>query len=118
MKPDAKCSNCGRDFADHNYLANSIDGWQCPDPYYEMGYGYFTSGDPRHFFPDAESCSPAELANHRKACDEWDRGLKTEYRGGCGSHTPFGIGMYRVEFESTFEEADVPEWEREPWELS
>jgi len=32
VKPDAKCANCGRDFADPNYLADSIDKWRCPVP--------------------------------------------------------------------------------------
>lgn len=38
----------------------------------ECVYGFFTGGDPRNFFPDAESCLEDELENHRKACELWD----------------------------------------------
>lgn len=30
--------------------------------------------DPRHFHPDEECCSPAEIAAHRAACEAWERG--------------------------------------------
>jgi len=37
----------------------------------ESGYGYYHGGDPRKFYPDFESCTPEEIAAHKKACEEW-----------------------------------------------
>lgn len=41
-------------------------------------YGGFTGGDPRNFFPDMEMCSEEEIANHKKACEAWDKGKPEE----------------------------------------
>lgn len=38
------------------------------------GYGYYPGGDPRHFHPDEECCTPAEIAAHKAACEAWERG--------------------------------------------
>jgi len=37
-------------------------------------YGHFHGGDPRSFFPDAECCTPDEMAAHRAACEAANRG--------------------------------------------
>lgn len=42
-------------------------------------YGYFHGGDPRNFFPDPECCTAEEMAKHKAACEEWERGEKTEH---------------------------------------
>ena len=72
VRADDKCGNCHRDFADHDYVRDSIDQYKCPQMHQEAVYGYFTGGDPRGFFPDAESCSKKELDNHRRACALFD----------------------------------------------
>ncbi len=40
-------------------------------------YGYFCGGDPRDFSPDAEVCTPEEIANHKAACEAWEKGDRT-----------------------------------------
>lgn len=45
----------------------------------DVTYGYFPGGDPRDFNPDPECCTPEEMARHKAACEEWDRGDKTEH---------------------------------------
>lgn len=67
------------------------------------GYGFFCGGDPRDFVPDEESCSPEELAAHKKACEEADTEEKAR-KLSCPSgwvapgihvtRSPFGIGSY------------------------
>lgn len=42
-------------------------------------YGFFPGGDPRDFTPDPECCTEAELAAHKQACEEWERGDRKEY---------------------------------------
>ena len=77
-----------------------------------MGYGFFCGGDPRKFWPDGESCSETEMANHKAACKLWDeaeaRGETPEPEacpsdflydadGKCVGHVlraPYGIGTY------------------------
>ena len=48
---DQRCCNCGREFADHNYVANSINKYVCPIPGQDVHYGYRASDD---FMPDPE----------------------------------------------------------------
>ena len=83
----------------------------------ESGYGFFCGGDPRRFYPDAESCSEKELANHAAACKLW---TEAEARGekptpeACPSgwvydaegkpfmhvlRAPYGIGGYDYDVE-------------------
>ena len=83
----------------------------------EYGYGFFCGGDPRKFFPDGESCTEKEMANHAAACKLWD---EAEARGetptpeACPSgwvydeagkpvmhilRAPYGIGTYEYEVE-------------------
>jgi len=75
------------------------------------GYGLFPGGDPRRFAPDAQDCSPEEIAKHKAACEAWDAAEKAgrttepvagavhgfiEGVGGfiaCGV-SGFGIGVY------------------------
>jgi hypothetical protein len=81
-------------------------------------FGGYPGGDPRKFFPDPEMSSPEEMENHRKACEAWDRGDRTEPQvmlNGIGpdgtpfhaSIRPFGIGV-------TEEDQDVEEPLPEP----
>lgn len=119
LKDTTRCANCYREFADHNYLLDSMDKYQCPTPQHETGYGYFPGGDPRDFHPDHECCTPEEIAAHREACEAWDKGDKPETPPGsrylyddegkvvahvCGGK--FGIGIYQLEIESWFEPLD------------
>jgi hypothetical protein len=102
-----RCANCGQEIREH--CRDSDPPWRCPDEYQrEAVYGYFHGGDPRNFSPDAECCSPEELARHKAACAEAEeiesaRDLPCpsgwEWLPGGGiAHTlraPFGIGVYR-----------------------
>ena len=71
-----------------------------------QGYGFYRPENPHNFSPDAESCSDEEMANHKAACEAWDRG---DYKAPLGSETvrdesgrmvahilraPWGIGSY------------------------
>lgn len=38
------------------------------------GYGFYRPKNPNHFFPDYESCEPWEIANHKLACELFDKG--------------------------------------------
>ncbi len=116
MKADDKCNNCYRDFADHNYVAGSIDQYTCPVKQQESVYGYFCGGDPRSFYPDYESCTPEEIANHKAACETAEQ-LATARDLPCPSgwerladgtaihvtRSPFGIGVSTFEEEAFFE---------------
>ncbi len=70
------------------------------------GYGYHRPENPHNFHPDPESCSDEEVANHKAACEAWDRG---DYKREPGSEffhdeqgkflmhilrAPWGIGSY------------------------
>jgi len=47
-----------------------------------VGYGYAPRGiDPRDFTPNDESCSPAEIAEWRAACEAWERGERPRVPG-------------------------------------
>jgi hypothetical protein len=115
------CANCGDEFANHNYVPDSIDQYKCPHPHVESGYGAFCGGDPRTFHPDGEMCSPDEIENHRKACELWDEaeacgetpepekcpsGWIYDENGKAVCHvlrTPYGIGGYTIEMEQFWE---------------
>ncbi len=70
------------------------------------GYGFYRPANPHDFFPDHESCSPEEIANHKAACEAWDRGeyKRDDWDGwlydDAGKPTmhvlraPWGIGSY------------------------
>lgn len=70
------------------------------DPLIDVTYGLFPGGDPRDFLPDAEDCTPEEIAAWEAACAEWDRGEGTDRGPGCATMgdssawtgTGFGIG--------------------------
>jgi hypothetical protein len=70
------------------------------------GYGFYRPENPHNFSPDAESCSDEEMANHKAACEAWDRG---DYKAPQGSESfydekgeltmhilraPWGVGSY------------------------
>lgn len=70
------------------------------------GYGFYRPENPHNFHPDPECCSDEEVANHRAACEAWDRG---DYKAPQGSESfynekgeltlhitraPWGIGSY------------------------
>ena len=72
------------------------------------GYGFYRTKNPHDFSPDPESCTADEFANHKAACDLWDRGeydsskekgsewLRSE-DGKLVAHilrAPWGIGSY------------------------
>ena len=112
------CAECGEEFANHNYVPNTIDTYKCPHPREEMMYGCFHGGDPRDFHPDYESCTDAEIENHKAACKLWDeadaRGETPEPEA-CPSgwrkagesvvhvlKAPYGIGTYRTTWETQF----------------
>jgi hypothetical protein len=70
------------------------------------GYGFYRPENPHNFHPDPESCTEEEIANHKAACEAWDRG---DYKAPLGSEShydekgdltlhilraPWGIGSY------------------------
>lgn len=127
VNADDRCANCGCDFADHDYIPNSIDQYQCPHPNTDVGYGYFHGGDPRNFHPDVECCTQAEVDNHRRACELWneaERDGKTPEPEECPSgwiydnngkpvvhvlRSPYGIGTYTYEVAQFWEPAEFDE---------
>lgn len=38
------------------------------------GYGFMRTANPNNFWPDYESCEEWEIANHRAACEKYDKG--------------------------------------------
>ncbi len=65
------------------------------------GYGFYRPDNPHDFCPDCESCSEEEIANHKAACDAFDRGEYTPDRSdgwvSPNMHiltAPWGIGSY------------------------
>jgi hypothetical protein len=65
------------------------------------GYGYFRPSNPNNFNPDPESCTEAEIANHKAACEAYDAGnYRDDYGDGWLTPTvhvtkaPWGIGSY------------------------
>lgn len=48
-------------------------------------YGYCVVEDPHDFTPDLETNTPEETANHRAACEAWDRGDRGVAPLGCGN---------------------------------
>jgi hypothetical protein len=85
------CRHCGAEFADHNYVPDSIGTYRCPHPQQETGYGAFKGGNPCNFHPDGECCSDDELKALREAQRTWD-GVDLPMPAGCSS--PYGIGVY------------------------
>lgn len=121
VKATDRCANCGEEFAEHNYIKDSISDYECPQPHVDYGYGYFHGGDPRHFHPDHECCTPEEIDRHSEACKEAER-LEAGRNLPCPSgwvqteagryhvlRAPFGIGVYAYETPQVFEAADEQE---------
>jgi len=69
-----------------------------------QGYGFYRPANPNNFWPDPESCSEEEIANHKAACEAFDAG---NYRDDYGdgwitpsmhiTRAPWGIGSYTDE---------------------
>ncbi len=128
FKADDRCCNCGRDYADHNYVENTLDQYRCPVQQYHSGYGGFYGGDPRLFSPGWEDATDEERENHRLACAAWDdaeaQGVTPKPEpcesgwqviAGTNVHifaSQFGLGCYQIPIETFFEPLDA---EREPW---
>lgn len=125
IRDTERCIHCGHEFADHDYVKDSITDYKCPHPRVESIYGYFHGGDPRDFHPDYESCTKTEIERHKKACELWNeseaKGVTPEPEA-CPSgwifddngkpvahvlRSSYGIGTYVVEFESFFEAAET-----------
>lgn len=121
VKATDRCGNCGQEFAEHNYVKDSITEYECPIPHVESGYGFFCGGDPRNFHPDHESCTPEEIERHRLACSEAERldsardlpcpsgWIRTKSGMAHVVNAPFGIGIYTIEMPQFFEAADDAE---------
>ena len=65
------------------------------------GYGFFRPENPHDFFPDPESCTADEIANHKAACDAYDAGTYTPDNSDGWitpdlhiTKAPWGIGSY------------------------
>jgi len=117
IKDTTKCRHCFKEFADHNYVKDSINQYKCPVPVTESCYGGFNGGNPNDFFPDPECCSEGEIKQHKEACELWN---STKAKGieptpedcpsgwlGNGIHIfkcKYGLGVTSYEIESYFEE--------------
>jgi hypothetical protein len=103
------CEHCHCEFADHNYVENSIDVYLCPElATVGTGYGRFKGGDPNLFTPDPECSSPAEIQRWREACEMWPLWKPPAER--CGVHNGgFGIGVYVLVEQTTFKRLDQPD---------
>lgn len=125
VKATDRCANCHCEFAEHNYVKDSIDKYACPYPLQgEISYGGFYGGDPRNFHPDYECCTPEEIARWKEACEkaeqlEADRNLpcpsfwiRTEHGHAHVNCQPFGIGT-NVETIATFFEPAEHDYEDE-----
>lgn len=130
VKATDRCNNCHHEFADHEYVKDSITVYRCPVPHVESGYGGFHGGDPRKFFPCGEDSTPEEIANHRKACILWNEceltgvtpepekcpsGFIYDDDGKCIAHVlrmPYGVGVYTAEFEQFWEPMERDDDER------
>lgn len=121
VKATDVCKNCGREFADHNYVKDSITEYKCPHPMQQSVYGFFTGGDPRSFHPDEPECRQEEIDNWKKACELWNEaesrgetpdpekchsGFIFNDKGECLGQVlgaPYGIGVQTYVDESYFE---------------
>ena len=98
FKATDQCKNCGDEFANHDYVKDSITQYKCRTPHQESGYGYgYRNLDPNQYHPDYECCSPDEIQRWKDACEIVDRG--EEYTG----NYSFGIGVYTIEWDQFFE---------------
>lgn len=98
VKATDRCRNCGDEFANHDYVPDSITKYKCKTLHQESGYGYGYRGcNPHQYHPDYECCSEAEIQAWKAACEIVNRGEKYtgEYR--------WGIGIYVHEYEQFFE---------------
>jgi hypothetical protein len=92
-----QCKNCGDEFANHEYVKDSITQYKCPHPHQEPGYGYGYRGlNPHQYHPDYECCHPDEIQRWKDACETVERG--EVYAGGYS----WGIGTYVIEFDQFF----------------
>jgi hypothetical protein len=69
-----------------------------------QGYGFYRPANPNNFWPDPESCSEKEIANHKAACEAFDAGnYRDDYVDGWITpsmhitRAPWGIGSYTDE---------------------
>ena len=64
-----------------------------------VSYGPFAGGDPRRFTPDAEDCTPKEIARHAEAVAAAERGEDASRAPGCATmgdgsvHAGGGFGI-------------------------
>jgi hypothetical protein len=98
------CQHCHHEFADHNYVPDSIDRYTCPWPIQSEtthGIGYGRDHNPHCFSPDHECCSAYELAAWNKACEAWDKAEATgvKYYRPAGR---WGLGIYWYETQTEF----------------
>ena len=106
IKATDVCSNCFCEFADHNYVKNSINKYKCPHKKQEASYGFFHGGDPNNFTPDFECCTPAEIEAWDEACK---KGVQVKGASCIVSDnvritkSTFGIGVTVTEYETYFE---------------
>lgn len=97
------CEHCGCEFADHNYVPDSIDVYECPHEIItSQGYGLgYDRSRPDHYSPDSQCCTPAELDNYRTALAEFNRCQASGIPYTCTSGN-WGIGAYWYSDQTTF----------------
>lgn len=97
------CEHCGSEFANHNYVPNSIDVYECPHEIItSQGYGLgYDRSRPDCYSPDHECCTPAELDNYRTALAEFNRCQANCIPFVCPPGR-WGIGAYWYCHQTTF----------------
>lgn len=75
------------------------------------GYGFYRPANPHNFSPDYECCSPEEIANHKAACDAYDKGTYVpDHSDGWVApnlhitKAPWGLGTYTDEIPELAEQ--------------
>lgn len=115
------CIWCSQPEESHKPFDEEIGGRQCLVDAEIETYGFFHGGDPRDFTPDADECSPEEIANWERDCTKWNETEQTEpepcpsywkeIEPGTVAHvlvTPYGIGSYKTTMETIFETKEEP----------
>ena len=104
------CENCHCEFADHNYVPDSIDQYDCPhEVVTSQGYGLgYDRSRPDCYSPDGDCCTPAELDNYRTELAEFNRcrAQCVPYKCTVGN---WGIGAYWYSHQTIFKLLDQPD---------
>ncbi len=97
------CEHCGSEFANHNYVPNSIDVYECPHEIItSQGYGMaYDRSRPDCFSPNRELCSELEIEAHEIEFRNYQRCQAQGVPYKC-TNGAWGIGAYWHSHQTTF----------------